>query len=325
MSLLARTTLPKDKPLIITTRLIAASRELVWKALTSPEHLQHFWGPDGFTNTYKSFDLRVGGEARFTMHGPDGTNYPNRFVFLTVDAPRLLRFQHDNGGEGDLDHKFIGEIELTAQSGKTQIELRMIENSMEARDAVARFAVDGAQQNVDRLAAYVAPLAQEKNLFAIERSYPVSQQRLFRACTNVEEMKQWFAPPGMAVIKADQDLRPGGTYHYGLASGQGNEMWGMVTYKEITPYSRLVYAQSFSDPQGGLTRHPMAPNWPLEMLTMMDFIAEGEQQTRLRVSWIYAGVDDAEGETFRAAHSGMTGGWTGTLDNLQAYLARGEQ
>lgn len=322
MSLLARTLLPKDKPLIITTRLIAAPRELVWKALTTPEHLQHFWGPDGFTNTFRQFDLRVGGQALFTMHGPDGTDWPNRFIFLTIDPPRLLRWDHDNGGEGPVDHKFTGEIELTDEGGKTRIELRMIEKSIAARDAVAQYAVAGGQQNLDRLAAFVAPLANGKNLFVIERTFPVSQQRLFKACTDKQEMMAWFAPPGMTVIKSEQDFRPGGTYHYGLSSGQGNEMWGKVTYKEITPASRLVYLQSFSDPQGGLTRHPLAPQWPLEIVTVMDFIAEGENQTKLKISWIHAGVEDAEGETFRAAHEGMKGGWTATLDSLAAYLGK---
>jgi uncharacterized protein YndB with AHSA1/START domain len=320
MSLLTKTELPADKPMIITSRLIAAPRDLLWKVLTTPEHLQHFWGPDGFTNTYKSFDLREGKEARFIMHGPDGTNWPNRFVFLTIDPPRLLRWDHDNGGEGEVDHKFRGEMELTAEGDKTRIELRMFESTIAARDAVAQYAVEGGKQNLDRLAAYVAPMAEEKNLFVVERSYPVSQARQFRACTEPAEMAQWFAPPGMKTIKAEQDLKPGGTYHYGLSSGQGNEMWGLVTYKEITPHSRLVYRQSFSDPQGGLTRHPMAPTWPMEMLTIMDFIAEGEKQTRLKISWIYAGVDDEEGATFRGTHGGMTGGWTGTLYNLQAYL-----
>src|SRR5665213_764963 len=97
MSRLAQVLLPADRPHIITTRVIAAPRELVWKALITPEHLQHFWGPDGFTNTYKQFDLRVGGQALFTMHGPDGTDYPNRLKFITVDAPRLLAFDQDYG------------------------------------------------------------------------------------------------------------------------------------------------------------------------------------------------------------------------------------
>jgi uncharacterized protein YndB with AHSA1/START domain len=323
MSLLSQTILPLDKPMIITTRLIAAPRELVWKVLTTPEHLQHFWGPDGFANTFKTFDFRVGKEARFTMHGPDGKDWPNRFVFITIEPPRLLRWDHDNGGEGDFDHKFTGEMDLTEEGGKTRIELRVIEASIAARDAVSQYAAEGGRQNLDRLATYVAPMAEEKNLFIIERSFPVSQERLFRACTNVDEMMAWYASPGMKVIKAEQDLRVGGVYHYGTASAQGQEMWGKVTYKEITPHSRLVYTQSFSDPQGGLTRHPMAPTWPLEMLTVMEFIPESEKQTRLKINWINTGVDDIEGETFRGAHAGMTGGWTGTLDNLQTYLTGG--
>jgi uncharacterized protein YndB with AHSA1/START domain len=320
MSLHSRTILPKDKPQIITTRLIAAPRELVWKALTTPKHLKHFWGPDGFTNTFKSYDLKVGGQALFTMHGPDGTDWPNRFIFLTVDPPRLLRYDHDNGGEGPVDHKFLGEVELTEEDGKTRIELRMSESSIAARDAVAQYAVAGGQQNLDRFAAYVAPMADEKNLFVIERSFPVSQTRLFKACTDVTEMMQWFAPAGMKTVKAEQDFRPGGIFHYGFSSGKGSDMWGKVTYKEITPSSRLVYLQSFSDPQGGLTHHPMAPQWPLEMVTVMEFIPVGAAQTWLKISWIYAGVDDAEGETFRTSHEGMKGGWTGTLDSLAAFL-----
>ena len=321
MSLLAKTELPSDRPVIITSRLIAAPRELLWKVLTTPEHLQHFWGPDGFVNIFKTFDLRVGKEARFTMQGPDGKNWPNRFVFLTIDPPRLLRWDHDNGGEGDFDHKFTGEMELAEEGGKTRIELRMYESNIAARDAIAGYAVEGGRQNLDRLAVYVAPIVDEKNLFVIERSFPVSQARLFRACSEVKEMTQWYTPAGMTTIKAEQQLKPGGIYHYGLASGKGDEMWGKVTYKEISPSNRLVFRQSFSDAQGGLARHPMAPAWPMEMLTIMDFIAEGENQTRLKISWIYAGVDDAEGETFRAAHAGMNGGWTGTLDGLYDYLS----
>jgi len=322
MSALAQTILPKDKPQIITSRVIAAPRPLVWKAITTPEHLKHFWGPDGFTNTYSKFDLRVGGQALFTMHGPDGTDYPNRFIFITVDAPRLLVFDHDNGGEGPVDHRFRGEIELTDEGGKTRIALRVIEASIEKRDAVAQFAVEGGKQNLDRLAAYVAPMANAKNLFEIERSFPVSQERLFKACTNVDDMMEWFAAPGMKVIKAQQDFRVGGSYHYGTATPQGQEMWGMAKYKEITPNSRLVYLQSFSDKDGNITTHPMAPTWPREMLTVMEFIPEGDTQTKLKINWIYSGIDDAEAATFHAAHAGMTGGWSGSLDNLQKFLTQ---
>jgi hypothetical protein len=64
----------------------------------------------------------------------------------------------------------------------------------------------------------------------------------------------------------------------------------------------------------------MAPQWPMELVTVMEFIPESETQTKLKISWIYAGIEDSEGETFRGAHEGMKGGWTGTLNSLAAFL-----
>lgn len=322
MTGLARTILPADKPQIITTRLLNASRELVWTVLTTPEHIKHFWGPDGFTNSIKQMDVKVGGQWLFTMHGPDGTNYPNRIIYRTVTPKSYLAFDHD-GGEDDVSgHRFLGEIELFEEGTKTRIELRMTEATMEARDAVAPYAVEGGRQNLERLAAYVAPMANPLNKFVIERSYPVSQQRLFEACTKIELLKEWMSPAGTKVIRAKQDLKPGGTYHYGTATADGHEMWGMVHYKVITPYSQLVYAQNFSDKDGGVTIHPMAPDWPKEMETVFDFLPEGENQTRLRITWINAQVSDAEAATFTGAHDGMQQGWTGSLDSLHNHLTK---
>jgi len=72
MPSLSKTILPEDKPQIITTRMLAAPRELVWKVLTTPEHFKQYWGPDGFRNTIKEMNVKVGGQILFTMHGPDG-------------------------------------------------------------------------------------------------------------------------------------------------------------------------------------------------------------------------------------------------------------
>ena len=81
--------------------------------------------------------VRAGGTWTYTMHGPDGAGYPNRFVFLQIEAPRLLRYDHDTGGEGNPDLKFIGEIELTDEGGKTRIEMRLTVKNFETRDAIA--------------------------------------------------------------------------------------------------------------------------------------------------------------------------------------------
>jgi uncharacterized protein YndB with AHSA1/START domain len=70
---------------VVATRIFDAPRDLVWRAFTDPDHLKQWWGPNGFTNTFYVFDLKVGGHWRFTMHGPDGKNYENEAVFVAID------------------------------------------------------------------------------------------------------------------------------------------------------------------------------------------------------------------------------------------------
>ena len=60
---------------LLITRLINAPKELVWEVWTLPRHIEHWWGPNGFTNTINKMDVRMGGEWEFIMHGPDGVDY----------------------------------------------------------------------------------------------------------------------------------------------------------------------------------------------------------------------------------------------------------
>src|SRR5882672_2745830 len=79
---------------ITATRIFDAPRELVFEAWTDPKHIAQWWGPNGFTNTIHSMDVRPGGEWDFIMHGPDGTNYKNKNVYLEVVRPERLVYDH---------------------------------------------------------------------------------------------------------------------------------------------------------------------------------------------------------------------------------------
>lgn len=68
----------------VTSRVLEAPRERVFRAFSDPAHLERWWGPKGFTNTFHEFDLRPGGNWRFVMHGPDGADFPNESVFVEV-------------------------------------------------------------------------------------------------------------------------------------------------------------------------------------------------------------------------------------------------
>ena len=72
---------------IVITRLLSAPKTLVWDAWTQPEHLVHWYGPDGFSLTSKEMEVKSGGTWEFILHGPDGRDYPNKILFLEVEKP----------------------------------------------------------------------------------------------------------------------------------------------------------------------------------------------------------------------------------------------
>ena len=104
------------------------------------------------------------------------------------------------------------------------------------------------------------------------------------------------------------DLRPGGTYHYGMKMPDGSVMWGRLVYREIAPPEKLVFINSFSDEKGGLTRHPMAPTWPIEMLSVFTFEEQPGGKTKFTVRWSPHNATEEERKTFDAGHASMNSG-----------------
>jgi len=166
-------------------------------------------------------------------------------------------------------------------------------------------------------------LAPESSLreFTISRTFDASRQSVWQALTEPDRMQQWFSPKGFTSRATRLELRPGGTYHYCLSSPDGHEMWGKMVYREINAPERFVYINSFSNAEGGLTRHPMSTSWPLEMLSTFT-LTEKDGQTILTLTWTPHNASAEEIKTFETSHAGMNQGWTGTLDQLAAYLAK---
>jgi uncharacterized protein YndB with AHSA1/START domain len=121
------------------------------------------------------------------------------------------------------------------------------------------------------------------------------------------------------MISCQSDPRPNGTFHYGMRAPNGKEMWGKWTFREIVPPERLVFVSTFSDAQGGVTRNPWSPVWPLETLSTVTMIEE-DKKTTVTMHGVPINASEAERKAFDAARSGMSGGWTSTLDQLAAYL-----
>jgi uncharacterized protein YndB with AHSA1/START domain len=158
--------------------------------------------------------------------------------------------------------------------------------------------------------------------FTISRTFVAPRALLWQVQTEPAHLAQWLSPEGFRTIHAAMDFRVGGSYHYGLEGPGGMQMWGKQTFREIVPLEKIVYIQSFSDKDGGLTRHPMAATWPLEMLATTTFEDAGAGKTKLSVSWEPYESDEAGNATFDSARPGMEMGFGGTFTKLEAYLAQ---
>lgn len=133
---------------IITTRVVSAPRERVFKAWTDPAILARWWGPKGFSNTFHTFELRPGGVWDFTMHGPDGKDYPNTCVFRDITTPSRLEFDHLKEM-----HFYKAIMMFTEVNGRTRIEWVMRFNTAEELRPIRNFIARANEENLDKLEA----------------------------------------------------------------------------------------------------------------------------------------------------------------------------
>ncbi len=145
---------------LVITRVFNAPRSLVFKAWTDPRHVVHWWGPKGFTTTIQEMDVRPGGVWRHIMHGPDGTDYPNKSVFTEVVKPERIVYSHGGGKKGGPGAHFEAAWSFEAQGDKTKVTIRMLFPSATERDRVVKEygAIEGGNQTLERLAEHLAKM-----------------------------------------------------------------------------------------------------------------------------------------------------------------------
>ena len=160
--------------------------------------------------------------------------------------------------------------------------------------------------------------------FRISRTFAAPLTRVWQAWTDLDQFEKWFGPNGVKNVAVKRDFRPGGLFHYCMKSPDGKENWGRCLYREIVPQEKLVWVNSFSNPAGEIVPPPFDDPWPAEMLTTVTFVAVGDQTT-VTVEWIPLNATAAETKTFDDTRKGMTGGWSGSFEQLEGFLARTPQ
>lgn len=307
---------------IVITRTFDAPPELVWRAWTDPTQVAMWWGPNGFTTTTHSFDLRVGGEWRFDMHGPDGRDYPNRITFDEIDEPnRLVYSTSDDAEVAPISFQSIVTFERQAE--QTKLTMRMTFPTTEARERVVREfgAVEGGIQHVGRLAEHLSKEKKQRAVLTIAlpsereiimvRTFDATRQQVWDANTKPELFKQWLTgPPGWSWIGCENDLRVGGKFRWAWRGPDAVEMAMSGEYREVVPNERIVRTETFE--------FGCAPQAGEQLATLT--LAEGGAKTVLTIHLLYPSMEARDGTIASGMEHGVAAGYE-RLDALFAASA----
>jgi uncharacterized protein YndB with AHSA1/START domain len=156
--------LAADERTIVSTRLFAAPRKMVYEAFADPKQVVQWWGPHGFSTTVLEMDLRAGGKWQLVMRGPDGTNYPNEMTFTLVVPMERVELDLEGGKEGATLVHLHKTITWEDEDGGTRLTLTNEFGSRELRDENVRTykSVEGGRQLFMRLEAHLAKYGGER-------------------------------------------------------------------------------------------------------------------------------------------------------------------
>lgn len=133
-----------------TSRVIPAPPSSVFAAFEDSACFAVWWGPAGFTNTFKVCELKPGGKWLYVMHGPGGKNYPNESVFLAIEPSRKVVIQHVS------QPRYLLTVTLEpTDSGGTLVRWEQEFENPKVASGVEHIVVPANEQNLDRLSAEV--------------------------------------------------------------------------------------------------------------------------------------------------------------------------
>jgi uncharacterized protein YndB with AHSA1/START domain len=246
--------LPVDLPPLRIARALHASRELVFKAWSSAEHVERWFAPTGYTVPEAKVDMRVGGPFEVLMRAPDGVEHWVRGKFVEVSKfDRLAIDLVVSNAKGHALFRALTEANFAEALEGTRIE---VTQTYRVLDPDAAWMVQGAPQGwaqtLDSLSAELQRMQTSETgahsavhaIFTIERTYDAPVERVFRALSDEKAKAKWFGGEEgqWRPIEHRMDFRVGGSER-----AKGRWESGVVStfdavYHDIVPNERIVYS-----------------------------------------------------------------------------------
>ena len=236
------------------SRIFPVSRELVFKAWSSADHVKRWFCPAAFTAPEAKVQMHVGGPFEVCMRGPDGTDHWTRGTFTEISpVDRLVLDLYATGAEGDRLFRAYTEVSFTEEAGGTRMDVVQTYTFLKPVDAASmvKGAPAGWRQTLDKLAAELARMQDGGNAersvmhatFHLERTYDAPVELVFKALSDKGAKSKWFgaSESQWQMLERQMDFRVGGRERL-----KGRWEGGVVStfdavYHDIIPRERIVY------------------------------------------------------------------------------------
>jgi len=281
------------------SRLINAPQELVWEAWTNPEHIRHWWGPVGFNSTISKMEVTEGGEWIFVMHGPDGTDYKNKHVYIKLEKPSLIIMRHESFPP------FVMTARFEAKGTQTLVTLHSVfESASQLQEVIKVFKADeGMVQNITRMDEYITgKIYQVATPIVIERNFKASTAIIWNALTDLSQLKKWYFD-----LDGFQPV-PGFRFRFAGKGSTGEEYMHDCRVLEVIPGKKIAYSWTYENREG-------------YSVVSFELFPDGDE-TRLVLTHTGVASFAANGSDFM--NESFTQGWTEIIGNqLRLFLEAG--
>jgi uncharacterized protein YndB with AHSA1/START domain len=243
---------PEQPAPLVISRIFPASRELVFRAWTSAEHLARWFCPEGHSIPEARVEFRIGGAFDICMRSAQGREHWTRGKYSEIVPNSRLAIDMV---PGTADRPlFTARLVATFEEqrgGSTRLEVTQTFRLLDAAaEEMIRGAPQGWTETLDRLEQEVGRIKQaapanrsvEHATFSVERNFGATREQVFAALTDPSAKAKWFGGgDGYTLISREMDVRPGGRERV-----KGRWQSGIVSsfdaiYLDVVPNERIVY------------------------------------------------------------------------------------
>lgn len=246
----------RQPPPLRISRTFHASRETVFKAWSTAEHVKNWFSPETYSVPDARVDMRVGGAFEVCMLSPSGEKHWTRGTFVEVKPhSRLVIDMHATDLQGRPLFRAYTEITFTDALGGTRMDVVQTYTFIDLSMAVPmvagapegwRTTLDKLEQEVLRMSGAIG--TQLRSIvhasFHLERRYDAPVDRVWKALTDEAAKQKWFGgtPGAWDLLERYMDVREGGRERLKGCWKAGVVSTFDAIYHDVVPNERLVYS-----------------------------------------------------------------------------------